>query len=101
MADLFGDAPRVLNKHRDGIPPGAVYVGRGSPWGNPYKIGPGWDRAAVIRMFERDVLPGLDLAPLRASTVWYATERSRDDAISAANKPRQWLPVVAMQKVER
>ena len=65
MADLFGDAPRVLNKHRDGIPPGAVYVGRGSPWGNPYKIEPGWDRAAVIRMFERDVLPGLDLAPLR------------------------------------
>ena len=39
--------------------------------------------------------------PLRASTVWYATERARDDAIAAANKPRQWLPVVAMQKVER
>ena len=65
MADLFPRPPRVLNKHKDGLPPGAVYVGRGSPWGNPYKIGPGWDREAVIKLFERDILPTLDLAPLR------------------------------------
>lgn len=26
----------VLNKHKHPIPPGSVYIGRGSPWGNPY-----------------------------------------------------------------
>lgn len=34
--------PRVWNKHRDKgkIPPGAIYVGRPSKWGNPFPIGP-------------------------------------------------------------
>ena len=31
---------RVLNKHRAGVPAGAVYIGRGSKWGNPFRIGP-------------------------------------------------------------
>lgn len=58
--------PKVFNKHTDrNIPFDAVYVGRGSPWGNPYKISAGWDRAAVIKLFERDVLHTLDLTPLR------------------------------------
>lgn len=26
----------VLNKHKSGIPTGAVYIGRGSKWGNPF-----------------------------------------------------------------
>ena len=26
----------VLNKHKSGIPEGAVYIGRGSMWGNPF-----------------------------------------------------------------
>lgn len=29
----------------------SVYIGRGSPWGNPYKIGVDGDRAEVIRKF--------------------------------------------------
>ncbi len=29
----------VLNKHKSGIPHGAVYIGRGSMWGNPFVIG--------------------------------------------------------------
>ncbi len=28
--------PRVLNKYKDTIPQGAIYIGRGSPWGNPF-----------------------------------------------------------------
>lgn len=28
--------PQVLNKRRHGVPPGAVYVGRPTKWGNPY-----------------------------------------------------------------
>lgn len=28
--------PKVLNKHRDILPPDAVYCGRGSKWGNKW-----------------------------------------------------------------
>jgi hypothetical protein len=44
---------RVLNKHHAGVPAGAVYIGRGSKWGNPFRIGPDGDRAAVIAKYER------------------------------------------------
>lgn len=42
--------PKVLNK-RDGMPDGAVYVGRPSKWGNPFQVGRDGDRAEVIRKF--------------------------------------------------
>lgn len=29
---------KVLNKRTDKIPPGAIYVGRPSKWGNPFKV---------------------------------------------------------------
>jgi len=44
---------RVLNKHHAGVPAGAVYIGRGSKWGNPFRIGPDGDRAAVIAKYQR------------------------------------------------
>ncbi len=44
---------KVLNKHRHGVPAGAIYIGRGSKWGNPFRIGPDGDRAAVIAKHER------------------------------------------------
>ena len=28
--------PKVYNKHHHNAPPDAVYIGRGSMWGNPY-----------------------------------------------------------------
>ncbi len=31
--------PKVFNKRYGKIPPSAVYIGRPSKWGNPYKIG--------------------------------------------------------------
>jgi len=31
--------PKVLNRRTDTIPSEAVYVGRPSKWGNPYKVG--------------------------------------------------------------
>jgi len=43
----------VLNKHHAGVPAGTVYVGRGSEWGNPFRIEPDGDRAAVIAKYER------------------------------------------------
>lgn len=32
--------PKVLNKRTDKIPPDAVYVGRPSKWGNPFRVYP-------------------------------------------------------------
>lgn len=44
--------PRIFNKHTHGIPAGAVYIGRGSPWGNPFIIGRDGSRAEVIAKYE-------------------------------------------------
>lgn len=40
----------VINKHHHGgtVPPGAVNIMRGSPWGNPFQIGRDGNRAEVI-----------------------------------------------------
>lgn len=40
--------PRVLNKKRDRLTPGAIYIGRPSKWGNLFQIGRDGDRSAVI-----------------------------------------------------
>ena len=37
----------VLNKKTSGVPAGAVYIGRGSKWGNPFVIGKDGDRNTV------------------------------------------------------
>lgn len=64
---------RVLNKRKSGIPAGSIYIGRGSKWGNPFRIGPDGDRTSVIAKYEHwlrdqhhllralDVLRGHDL----------------------------------------
>jgi hypothetical protein len=44
--------PRVLNKYKDEIPPDAVYIGRGSPWGNPWAIRDELTREDVIAAYE-------------------------------------------------
>jgi Domain of unknown function (DUF4326) len=57
---------QVLNKHHAGIPVGSVYIGRGSKWGNPFRIGVDADRAMVIARHEawlrtqRNLLGALD-----------------------------------------
>jgi hypothetical protein len=57
---------KVLNKHRVGIPANAVYIGRGSKWDNPSRIGADNDRASVIAEHKRwlagqhDLLRALD-----------------------------------------
>lgn len=43
---------KVLNK-RDGAAAGGVYCGRGSKWGNPFRIGEHGDRDEVIARHER------------------------------------------------
>ena len=54
---------KVYNKYAN-PPPGAVYIGRGSPWGNPFRIGFDGDRETVIERFRCEVLPTLDVTPL-------------------------------------
>lgn len=57
-------SPKVWNKlmpHN----PDAVYVGRGSPWGNPYLIGRDGTRNQVCDKFEKFILPELDVTELR------------------------------------
>ena len=76
---------RVLNKHTmtasDQV--NAVYCGRGSPWGNPFKIGEHGTRDEVCDRFERDVLPTLDVSPLRGKNLicFCAPQRCHCDAI--------------------
>lgn len=43
--------PRVLNKHYTGVPSDAVYIGRGSYWGNPFMIGSDGSRDEVIEKY--------------------------------------------------
>lgn len=42
---------RVLNKHRDTLPAGAIYIGRPSKWGNPFAIGKDGTREEVIAKY--------------------------------------------------
>jgi hypothetical protein len=46
-------ADRVINLHdyRDGWPPNTAYVGRGSDWGNPFKIGRDGERQLVLKLY--------------------------------------------------
>ena len=48
--------PKVLNKYRDGIPKGAVYIGRPTKWGNPFVIGKDGDRDEVIAKYRQWLL---------------------------------------------
>lgn len=51
--------PKVYNKRTDkNIPPDAVYVGRPSKWGNPYKVGKDESREEVIAKYA-DWLDGM------------------------------------------
>lgn len=43
---------RVLNKRRDGVPPGAVYVGRPTKFGNPFPIRHERDRLDIIDRYQ-------------------------------------------------
>ena len=61
--------PRLYNRHHRDAPSDAVYIGRGSPWGNPFRIGVHGNRAEVIERFRCETLPTLDLQPLRGKSL--------------------------------
>jgi len=43
---------KVHNKYHGTAPPGAVYIGRGSPYGNPFVIGKDGTRDEVCDKYE-------------------------------------------------
>ena len=53
--------PRVYNTGRECYPDGAVYVGRPSPWGNPFILTAESQRAAVLAKYEAWLLAQPDL----------------------------------------
>lgn len=75
--------PRVINKKREGIPIGAVYCGRGSPYGNPYIMKSEVYRDYVCDMFEKNILPTLDVSKLRGKDLvcFCAPKRCHCDVI--------------------
>lgn len=44
----MSEPPCVLNKRCGSMPPGSIYIGRPSKWGNPFVIGRDGTRAEVI-----------------------------------------------------
>lgn len=84
-------SPRVYSmRGRRAAPPDAVYVGRPSQWGNPFELGPKMGRAEAIVRFRLEVLPFLDLAPLRGKDLvcWCAPKPCHADVLlEAANRP--------------
>jgi len=57
--------PKVYNRHHGDAPRDAVYCGRGSRYGNPFRIGRDGTRDDVCDRFEREILPKLDVSNLR------------------------------------
>jgi len=77
---------KVYNKRHGYVPPDAVYIGRGSPYGNPFLMGRDGDRNAVcdkyIQMVESQ--PGLKakfIADLKGKDLvcWCAPKRCHGD----------------------
>lgn len=73
---------KIWNKHKP-YPSDAVYIGRGSPWGNPFVIGRDGNRDEVCDRFEREILPTLDVSSLRGKDLvcFCAPKRCHGDAI--------------------
>jgi hypothetical protein len=85
---------KVLNKRTDIIPNDAVYVGRPSKWGNPFKIGRDGTREEVVARYA-DWLDGmifsgmlnLDELQGRDLVCWCAPEICHADVLlELANK---------------
>jgi hypothetical protein len=79
----------IYNKNKKNYPPTAVYVGRGSPWGNPYRIGIDGTRDECIDLFEKNILPTLDIAALRGKNLLCHCVPKRCHAQSITKKLRE------------
>jgi hypothetical protein len=81
---------RVLNQHhlkRGRWPAGAVYVGRGHPLGNPFRIGSDGDREAVIARYRARLVARLDAGDRVILAAMRALTEDSDLVCSCAPKP--------------
>lgn len=74
---------KVYNRALRNEPADAVYIGRGSPYGNPFVIGKHGTRDKVCDRFEREVLPTLNVELLRGKDLvcYCAPMRCHGDSI--------------------
>lgn len=56
--------PKVFNRHHGNAPADAIYIGRGSLFGNPFIIGVDGDRITVIDKFRKYILKDKELLEL-------------------------------------
>jgi hypothetical protein len=56
---------RVLNKYKDEIPPDAIYIGRPSPWGNPFVITNTRTREEAVIAYENWIFQAMDLETIK------------------------------------
>jgi uracil-DNA glycosylase len=80
--------PKIYNKSYEihwasYVPEWAVYCGRGSPWGNPFVMKNESERDYVCDRFEKEILPTLDVLPLRGKDLvcYCAPKRCHCDSI--------------------
>lgn len=61
----------VINWKHGQPPEGAIYIGRGTPWGNPFRLGIDGNRATVIEKYRHWLAthPEIDLEPLRGKVL--------------------------------
>lgn len=81
--------PKVHNKYHKTYPKDAVYIGRGSPYGNPFPISDKQTRDDVCNKFRDEILPTLDVTALRGKHLVCFCKPKRchgDDILKKANQ---------------
>jgi hypothetical protein len=85
---------KVLNKCRDVVPAGAVYIGRPSKWGNPFVIGRSMTRAESVERYrawlanQPHLLAALPELRGRDLVCWCSPEACHGDVLlELANEP--------------
>lgn len=58
---IEGVAARLFNKRIHQVPAGSVYIGRPSPWGNPFIIGKDGTREEVIEKYREYLISNTEL----------------------------------------
>ncbi len=82
--------PKVLNKRTDDIPSDAIYVGRPSKWGNPFRIGRHGTREEVIEKYRLLAIKGQNFVELQGKDLvcWCAPKACHADVLlELANEP--------------
>jgi len=88
------DRPKRIQRRRTKgwrMPEGAIYVGRGSKWGNPCRVERHSQRLDAVAWFTTHVAPALDVSELRGKNLacWCPLDQPchADVLLELANAP--------------